>query len=361
MRIRRASCCWALAACLALPCLTSCGDDATTTTPAATSTRTDTPRAAGSASPTPRPAGAGHARDTRVPRARDAYESLAARLHAHGVRIWWESDLVARWLEGPASFAGAVRRLGALARQPGTAGFKVADEIGYHDGLKSPAQALAFLRDVHKSLGAVAPGKAILVDAVVLELGCLPRISSIAECERRARADAPAATISALTSYLQAGLIDALDLSTGLGEASEYPNGNLAAAQDLAWTYVAAGSWPHLTRLQARKALAQVGGYRGRPAADLKVYVDTPRRHGARAVDIWTWRQNYQDETVSLLGSSPTSNPLWNPLLAERRRGVPLFTHMTPSTMPTQPGPRARECALAARIFTDVFVAAGTG
>lgn len=300
-------------------------------------------------------------RDVRVLRTDDAYQRVAKLLVQHGVRIWWESDLVARWLDGPTSFAKAVTRLGVLARTPGTAGFKIADEIGYYDGLTSAAQALRFLRDADSALARVAPGLPILVDAVVLELGCLPRTSDAAECGRKARATAPAATISAVTSYLRAGLIDRLDLSTGLGEPSEYPDKDLVAAQDLAWTYVATGPWPHLTRLQSRKALARPSGYSGSADLDTRVFVETPRRHGAKATDIWTWRQKYKDQTVSLFGSSPTSNPLWKALLAQRRQGVSLFTHMTPSALPTATAELAHECSLAAQVFSDVFVAAGTG
>ena len=291
----------------------------------------------------------------------DRYLGLAGLLHARGVRIWWESDLVARWLEGPASFSAAVQRLGVLAEQPGTMGFKVADEIGYNDGLSSPSQALNFLRDARHALDRVAPGKEILVDAVVLELGCVPRTEDSAICARRARRSSPAASIDAVTAYLREGLVDRLDLSTGLGAATAYPDDDLAAAQDVAWAYVATGSWPGYTHLQSRKALASAGGYRGDADADLRVFVAVPQRHGARATDIWTWRQTYQDQTVSLFGPNPKSNPLWAPLKAARDRGVQLFTHMTPSSLPTGAGPLAHECDLAAQVFSDVLVAAGTG
>jgi hypothetical protein len=332
-------------------------------TSASTSARPVPPETAGSALPAvePAPTRKPTARDVRALRTDDPYQRVAILLAQRGVRIWWESDLVARWLDGPASFSAAVQRLGMLAKTRGTAGFKIADEIGYYDELESPAQTLRFLRDADTALGKVAPGKPILVDAVVLELGCLPRSSGTAECEHKARTTAPASTISAVTSYLRAGLIDRLDLSTGLGEPSDYPDKDLAAAQDLAWTYVAAGSWPELTHLQSRKALAKMSGYSGSAAADIRVFVDTPRRHGALATDIWTWRQKYKDQTVSLFGNDPTRNPLWKALLAERSQGVSLFTHMTPSALPTSPAQLATEIALASQIFTDVFVAAGTG
>lgn len=354
---------WTLLVVLALLGATACRDDRISPSTAPPSpARLRSPEPSGSAppaiepAPTPPATGGIHLRRTD-----DPYLRLGELLSERGVRIWWESDLVARWLDGQASFSEAIARLALLARQPGTAGIKVADEIGYHDGLESPAQVLRFLGDVNMALAKAAPGAAILVDAVVLELGCLPRSFGEEECARRARDTAPAATITAMTSYLRAGLIDRLDLSTGLGEPDVYPEEDLAAAQSLAWTYVASGSWPELTTLQSRKALAEENGYSGNAASDVNVFVDTPRSHGAAATDIWTWRQEYQSETVSLFGNDPQQNPLWQELVSQHHRGVMLFTHMTPSALPTGARDLARECDLVAQVFTDIFVAAGTG
>ena len=263
---------------LALVGVTACRDDrispsAATPTPA----RLASPEPPGSAPPATGPAPTTPAsRGIHLRRTADPYLGLGELLHQRGVRIWWETDLVARWLEGPAAFAKAIGRLAVLARQPGTVGIKVADEIGYHDGLDSPAQVLSFLRDVNRALAKAAPRAAILVDAVVLELGCLPRSHGVDECAHRARSTAPAATITAITSYLRAGLINRLDLSTGLGEPDVYPDGDLAAAQSVAWTYVESGPWPELTTLQSRKALAEAGGYSGDAASDVNVFVETP-------------------------------------------------------------------------------------
>ncbi|MBV9832331.1 MAG: hypothetical protein JOZ82_12120, partial [Marmoricola sp.] len=254
--------------------LTACDGDLRADSDHEPSARSSIPQTAGPAPSAPRAA------EVDTARADDPYVGVGRLLHGHGVRIWWESDLVARWLEGPASFEGAIRRLGMLARQPGTAGIKVADEIGYHDGLGTPARAMAFLRATRAALTRVAPGKPILVDAVVLELGCMPRTAEVMACEARARADAPAATISAMTSYLNAHLIDRLDLSTGLEDPAPYPDHSLSEAQDLAWTYVAAGPWPRLTALQSRKALAEPGGFSGGAdgaAAAARTYIDVPR------------------------------------------------------------------------------------
>ena len=64
------------------------------------------------------------------------------------------------------------------------------------------------------------------------------------------RTIAPAATYAAITSYLKAGLIDHLSVSTGLGVRDSYPGGDLVLAQNRAWSYIAQGPWPSLTVLQ---------------------------------------------------------------------------------------------------------------
>ncbi|NUR99584.1 MAG: hypothetical protein HOV67_30530, partial [Kribbellaceae bacterium] len=237
----------------------------------------------------------------------DRYVALATALHQRGVAIWWETDLVKRWLDGPAAFEGAIARLGQLATIPGTAGFKISDEIGYGDGLTSQAQATDFLQQARSSLAKVAPGKQILVDAVVPELGCLPwRGGNQEGCAQRVRSKYPAASAAAVESYLRAHLIDRLDLSTGLLSAATYAGWGLDqhTAQAEIWSRVRAQGWESLTILQSRKALAAADGYQGsaaQAATDTATYIAAPVSAGAKAVDIWTWRQHYQGKVFSLL------------------------------------------------------------
>jgi len=246
-------------------------------------------------------------------------------------------------------------------------GFKVSDEIGYGDGLTTMAEAADFLRQAKTRLGTVAPGKQLLVDAVVPELGCLPwRGTNQQGCAQRVRLKYPAATAAAIESYLRAGLIDRLDLSTGLLEDATYAKWGLTKleAQSDAWNRVRAQGWPRMTMLQARKALAEPNGYQGssgQAASDTSTYIGVPVAAGAGAVDIWTWRQHYDGNVVSLLAPDLAPNPLWTTLVHLRDRGTHLVTHMTPSAMPTDDRGFAHECDLVAQAFTAIFVAAGTG
>ncbi len=308
----------------------------------------------------------GHAHDPSA-HVRDPYVHLASALAGRGVRVWFETDLVSAWLAGPRTFHSVVHRLARLGRVPGMVGFKVADELGYHDGIDSPARALAFLRAAHQALARVAPHAQLLVDMVVPELGCLPSLDATGRsCAQEAQAIAPAATVSSVTRLLETGWVDRLDLSTGLLDPSSYAARGLDsdAAQRQAWARVGRLGWSSLTTLQARKALAAPGGYQGsatQAADDLALYVGIPTAAGAAAVDIWTWRQPYDGATVSLLPSSLAPNPLWTGLVRLRAGHVSLLTHMTPSQMPTDPAGFAHECDVAATVFDAVFVAAGTG
>jgi hypothetical protein len=288
----------------------------------------------------------------------DRYLDLARVLHARGVEVWFEADLVKRWLEGPAALDKAVERLGTLAREVPVKGFKIADELGYDDGITSSAQATAFLRDSRAALSRVAPGSEVLVDILVPQLGCAGDDDS---CRAAAAKAYPAATIAGLTSYLQAGLLDRVDLSTGLRDGTPAA---MESDQRRAWAEVRALGWRDRTRLQARKALAAPGGYPGDAAQAQDVartYVDIPMQNGAGAVDIWTWRQPYQGQLVGILGTDLRPNALWRELVQRQRSGTMLFTHMTPSVLPTDPVKLGRECDLVAQVFGAVFVAAGTG
>jgi hypothetical protein len=288
----------------------------------------------------------------------DPYLDLARMLHDRGVDVWFEADLVKRWLEGPAALDKAVQRLGVLAHQVPVAGFKIADELGYDDGITSVAQATSFLRDSRAAVRRVAPDAQVLVDVLVPQLGC-------PDGDDGCRADAarayPAATIAGVTSYLQAGLLDRVDLSTGLRDGSV---GAMQADQQRAWAEVSALGWPDLTVLQARKALAAPDGFpddTGQARDAARTYIDLPVQGGARAVDIWTWRQSYQGRMVGILDPDLHPNALWRELVRRKHAGTVLLTHMTPSVLTTDPVALGRECDLVAEAFGAVFVAAGTG
>lgn len=295
------------------------------------------------------------------------YARAVDAVTASGGRVWIETDLLRRWLAGPASFEAAVDQVAALARRRGVDGIKIADELGYEDGTTGAAQVRAFLHDAAAALRAAVPGRRLLVDLLVPELGCLPWRGPTLPAAARCAADQdrryPAITSSAVDGYLRSGDIDVLDLSVGLRDDATYAAWGVPrdVAVREAWQHAQDRGWDREVRLQARKALAHPGAYNGGAAVarrDVTTFVDTPISAGATAVDVWTWRQTYQGAVVRLLDPGLADNDLWRALLARHRRGAALWTHLSPSSLEVD---LAKDVAVLRTVFDVVFVAAGTG
>jgi hypothetical protein len=286
---------------------------------------------------------------------------------ADHLRVWIETDLVKRWEEGPPWFGAAIRQVADLANQPGVVGIKIADELGYNDGMNSASKIRKFLSSAAQALHAAAPHKLLLVDMVVPQLGCLPGHQSsgspAAACAGRELAAYPQLALPAIDGYLHMHAIDVLDLSTYLLSDSTYKAWHTTtdAAQSAAWQEVVRRGWPDLVHLQSRHAFADPGTYRGTPAqaaADFHLYVGIPLAYGAHAVDIWTWKQEYDGKVYSLMNPGMRPNALWDQLEQLRDASDVFFTHFSPNSV--ESGVQA-DLAKIATVFTDVFLPAGTG
>jgi hypothetical protein len=295
------------------------------------------------------------------------YEHAVDAAVAHRLSVWIEADLVKLWRAGPSAFDAGVQRVAALARRPGVAGVKVADELGYHDGLASEADVRAFLTAVGTAMRTASPGTPLLVDLLVPEMGCLPEAPMrplwATVCGAHIRGQFPQLTLAAVDGYLGLGVIGVLDLSTNLFGGNTYAGWGTDrdAAQRAAWREVQRRGWPKLTTVQARKALAHPGAYTGgarAAGADVRTWVDLPLAGGAAAVDIWAWRQAYRGQVNRLLDPGLRPNALWQELASRRRAGSHLFTHFSPNSVEVD---MDKDLALLATVFTGVFIAAGTG
>lgn len=295
------------------------------------------------------------------------YKAAVQAAVAVHLKVWIETDLVKRWEEGPTWFSAAVSQVAELARQPGVVGIKIADELGYNDGMNSVSKISRFLSDAARALHAAAPGKLILVDMVVPQLGCLPGHqvpgSPAAACASRERAAYPQLALPEVDRYLRLHAIDVLDLSTYLLDDGTYKawGSNADSAQTAAWQEADKRGWASLVRLQARKALAHPGAYRGGSAAslaDTQTYVGIPLAHDARGVDIWTWNQLYQGQEYHLMNPGMRPNALWRQLERLRQAGDVLFTHFSPHSVISS---LHSDLAEIATVFTDIFLPAGTG
>ncbi len=304
---------------------------------------------------------------TALPRA--PYTDLADRIAARKTAVWVEVDLVKAWLLGGQRYGDALNIAVKLASRPGVVGIKIADELGYHPGIDTPALAQEFLTQASKDIRSRLPRTKILIDMIVPQLGCLAWVVQPAtaterrDCSTSQAAASPATTITAVESYLRSKTIDVLDLSAGLREPAQYDSWRTTPdeAMRLVWTEVMRRHWGTLVTLQARKALAHPGFYQGDPVQaeqDLRTYVDIPLANGAQAVDIWTWAQPYKGTTYQLYDPGLATNALIVGLARRRAAGAHLFTHMTPSSLFVSAG---TDVPAATDIFTSVFVAAGAG
>lgn len=295
------------------------------------------------------------------------FQNAVDSAHAQGLRVWLESDLVARWREGSAQFDRAVGQLASLAVRPGVVGIKIADELGGKDGL-SRKDIMKFLRDSRAALHANAPGKLILIDIIGYQLACAPRLAKVhrqsAACDALERAAHPAVTLGTIDSIVDSGYVDVIDLTTNMEEPGVYQRWGItrAQAQRAAFAEAHRRGWDARIRLQTRKALAfptqRIPGATT-AAALIPDFVDVPLSMGVGAVDIWTFSQNYEGHRVHLTDPGLKANALWTALQVRRGEGHALFTHYSPSA---GYGPSlSADMQAIASVFSDVFCAAGTG
>jgi hypothetical protein len=301
---------------------------------------------------------------TAMPRA--PYVDMVDMVAAQRAKVWVEVDLVKAWEKGPQRYADVLNIAVKLASRPGVVGIKIADELGYHDGLDTTERTRAFLAQASRDIRSRLPGTKILVDMVVPQFGCLAWASGQAErlsCANAAAKTSPAATIDAVDTYLAAKTFDVLDLSAGLLDQATYRAWGTTRDEAMlaVWKEAVRRQWGALVTLQARKAMAHPGSYQGSTAqaeADLHTFVDIPLANGAQAVDIWAWRQLYQGSIDRLYDPGLRTNPLIAGLARRRAAGAHLFTHMSPSSVEVS---LKTDVSAATAIFGSVFVAAGAG
>jgi hypothetical protein len=282
-----------------------------------------------------------------------------------GMRVWIDTDLVKYWISGKSSWSSVVKRVATLAKHRGVAGIKIADEVGYHDGLDTPAKINGFLTDAAKALRAAAPGKKIAIDMYLPELGCLPgsTLNDPQQCTANARDHFPQLRLDQVDRYVASRTFDQIQLSSALMDPRTYAGWGTSvdAAQQAAWTEIERRGWPKHVTVVARRGLAHPGRYSKSAAAaeqDTHVFVDVPRSLGDTQVDIWAWRQQYHGSVWRLMDPGMRPNPLWIALKARHDDGVPMYTHFTPSSVETNV---AGDLRTVATVFTDVIIAAGTG
>lgn len=295
----------------------------------------------------------------------EPYVQMVDAVASRGAAVWLEADLVKAARSGPDRLEAVTGQLIALAAHRGVVGVKLADELGYEDGVDA-VTGEEILAGAAERLRKAHPGLTVGVDVVVPELGCLswrPKPAATATaCGERVRAKDPGATLGAVDALVRSGSVDTLLLSAGLSDPGYYASMGLSVddAMTLCWTEAARRWGPYVT-LVARKALAHPGAYDGSTAdaeAAMTTYVDIPLAHGADGVDIWAWRQRFDGDVRRLWDPGLRPNALVTAMTTRHTKGANLWTQMSPTSMEVDLG---TDVSTALTTFDTILVASGTG
>ncbi|GHE34457.1 hypothetical protein GCM10017673_41570 [Streptosporangium violaceochromogenes] len=238
-----------------------------------------------------------------------------------GLHVWIDTELADDWKAGAATFAAAVKRVGALAARPEVAGIRFSSQVGYNATFKTDDEINAFVTAASAALRQAAPGKRLGVHTVVPELAC----GANDACKTEMRKRYPLLAPEKVESHLITGRVDQLSLDSGLLRGG-YDTWGIDAgrAQRNQWIQVRARAWDVLAQVTAEET-----GLTGQVTAEqVAARVSTPVMDGAaQQVNVWTRVQDAKG-TVSRLTA-------WNELkkLAPiQRRVAAVYSPATPET-----------------------------
>ncbi|WP_406311697.1 hypothetical protein OHA77_23675 [Streptosporangium sp. NBC_01639] len=207
---------------------------------------------------------------------------------ATGVRVWLDTELADDWKAGTATFAAAVKRIGALAARPEVAGIRFTSQLGYNTAFTTDDEITAFVTAASTALRQAAPGKRLGLHTVVPELAC----GAEEACKTEMRKRYPLVIPEKVESLLSADRVDQISLDTGLLYGG-YGTWKIDAekAQRNQWIQVRARSWDVLAQIAAEET-GLVGEVTPEQVA---VRASTPVMDGAaQQVNLWTRVQNAQ-------------------------------------------------------------------
>ncbi|RJL30865.1 hypothetical protein [Bailinhaonella thermotolerans] len=304
-------------------------------------------------------------RPDTTPPAQTEHDEFIDEADRLGMRVWLEAELIDPWLRGKADFDKAVAELARQARRPGVVGIKYTDEVGWADPLKSPEQITRFLSEASAALRRAAPGKLLLVDMFVPELGCVPGSDDDGpqECRAEMRGDYPLIRVENAEKYLLTGYTDAVNLSPDLF-VDKYREWGLPPekAHEAHWREVKRRGWDKKVVLYSRDAeLAHKDASTLTPQQAeslVRLRVDLALKGGARMANLWTWRQDYEGAIHRLMDPGNKPNALWERLKARKAAGARMSVQCNPGAMEVGIKQDLKEMSA---VFSDVFMWAGVG
>ncbi|MER6946667.1 hypothetical protein ABT294_21805 [Nonomuraea sp. NPDC000554] len=231
-----------------------------------------------------------------------------------GMRVWVDTELADDWKSG--KLDEAVRKVAALAVQPGVVGIRFTSQIGFNQNFQTADEMDKFVAEASAALRKSAPGKKLAAHTVVPAFGC----GANEECKTELAKKYPLLDADRIGAWLSKGLLDQLALDSG-HLASEYATWKIdaATAQRNQWIQVRARAWdaygqvaaedagfaapgsPQLTAEQATKSITE------RVASPLQ-------DDAAETVTLWTRWQNDQGQVNRVYGEKWAANATWDQL-----------------------------------------------
>ncbi|MEU8250744.1 hypothetical protein [Nonomuraea sp. NPDC048916] len=231
-----------------------------------------------------------------------------------GMRVWIDAELAGAWKDG--KLDAAVRKLAALAAQPGVAGIRFTTRIGFDQTFQSADEMDRFVAETSAALRKLAPGKKLGAHTVVPVLGC----GSDDACKAEVGAKHPLLDPDRIGAWLAKGQIDQLALDSG-HLATEYATWKIdaAKAQRNQWIQVRARAWDAYGQVAAEDAgFAAAGSPQLTTEQAAQVITDrvaSPLQNdAAETVTLWSRWQNDQGQVSRMYGEKWAANATWDQL-----------------------------------------------
>ncbi|GLW11920.1 hypothetical protein Misp01_70480 [Microtetraspora sp. NBRC 13810] len=273
-----------------------------------------------------------------------------------GLRTWVDTELSDDWKAGPQQFTAAVKRVAAVAAQPGVIGIRFTSQLGYNSTAFTTTQEIdKFVSEATTALRAAVPGKKLALHTLVPELGCGTNDACKAEMAKKY----PLLSPDQVQSYATSGAIDQLSLDSGLAR-TEYAAWKITPEQALRnqWIEVRARAWDAYAQIAAEDA-----GFTGpehslfTTAQATDAIADrisqTLMDDGAETVTLWSRWQDAQGKVYRILGDKNANNPTWDQLSQLDAVKLRLATIYNPATPDVD---AAADLKKLSEVFSQVYL-----
>lgn len=271
-----------------------------------------------------------------------------------GLRVWIDAELADEFKSG--TLADAVKKVAALAVQPGVVGIRFTSQIGYNGVLTTAEEMDKFVAETSAALRKAAPGKKIAVHTVVPVLGC----GAEEACKTEITKKYPLLDPDKIGAWLTGGLVDQLALDDG-HMATEYATWKIdaAEAQRNQWIQVRARAWDAYAQISAEDAVftapgaSQLNAEQATQTITDRVAVPL-QSDAAESVTLWTRWQDPAKGTVNrVLGEKLADNATWEQLRKLSAVKARLATIYDPATPEVD---MAADLKKLSEVFGQVYV-----